>query len=158
MCSPCMPGTGNCTDCVEGQFQDRAAQFECHYCAPGTISNYSNATECAPCAPGTYQPLGGQARCRTCPPFFSTRGNWGATTCEFCAAQGCRVSVGGQCGVGCGLNYFYDEQAALGKLSAPSTESIADADGCVRCAPGTLNAYLPCATAPSACFDPPPGN
>ena len=34
-CSPCAPGMGSCVDCVEGMYQDRAAQFVCHDC-PGT--------------------------------------------------------------------------------------------------------------------------
>ena len=163
MCSPCAPGTGSCTDCVEGQYQDRAAQYECHYCGAGAFSNTTNATGCTACPMGTYQPLPGQARCHLCPPYLYTPpdvATGGATSCQQCVAPGCAVVIDGRCGQGCGLNYYFDEQTALGKAGRygnSTTASPSGAGGCVRCPPGLLNAYVPCAMAPDACFDPPPG-
>jgi hypothetical protein len=68
MCSPCPPGTGNCNDCVAGEYQDQAAQLVCHPCPPGTFSDTANQSVCTPCPPGQYQANGGQARCLQCPP------------------------------------------------------------------------------------------
>ncbi len=149
MCSPCAPGTGSCTDCVQGQFQDQAAQSQCHYCPPGTFSNHSNSTACTACAVGTFQPLAGMARCQRCDALHYTPpdvGGGGATACVACAAPGCALVVGGECGRGCGLNYYYDVQT---QPTPPNP--------CVRCAPGSLNAYDHCAQSPDACWQPPPG-
>ena len=121
-CSPCAPGTGSCVDCVEGQYQDRAAQFVCHDCPGGTYSDAANATGCTACPLGMYQPLPGMAGCYACPPYLYTPSagdGLGATACVACHNGACPVARGGQCGQGCGLNYYFDIQAEGG--------------GCVRC-------------------------
>ena len=108
-CSPCPPGTGACVDCVPGQFQDQAAQYQCRACPSGTFSDVANATACTPCAAGTYQPRPGEDACYECP-GAQLRYTPTATACVDCAVSelACPVVRDGVCGKGCGLNYYWN--------------------------------------------------
>ena len=143
-CSPCAPGTGSCKDCVEGEYQDKSAQYECRPCPPGTFSDHANASSCTVCPSGSYQPYAREGACFGCPTYKYTPT---ATTCEWCTAPACPVVFAGRCGVGCGLNRYWAGIDASGNTSA----------GCVRCPSGTLNAFWTCALEPDVCWEPPPG-
>jgi hypothetical protein len=108
-CSPCPPGTGGCVDCVPGQWQDRAAQNLCQECAPGTYSDTNNATACVACPPGTYQGMPGAGQCLECAEPSRFFPDAGATACVECANASCPLVRDGVCGMGCGLNHYWDQ-------------------------------------------------
>ena len=87
--------------------------------------------------------------CDDCGPFTYTPQGEGQTACTVCAAAGCNLTVRGVCGSGCGLNFYWDEAAALGGHHNDTY--------CRMCPPTLLNAYFPCARDIVACMDPPPG-
>lgn len=137
-CSPCPPGSGSCATCVAGHYQNMAAQGACIKCPRGYVSESSNLTTCTPCAPNSYQSLAGMAFCETC-----VDGSYamqeGSTTCTSCEnTPSCNLAVNGTCGVGCGLNYYYDVSLTAGNK-------------CKRCPVGSINAFNPCAKDKIAC-------
>ena len=167
-------GTGSCKDCVPGQYQDKAAQVnptiilgnakvimmlqdQCEECPPGTVSSTANSSICSPCPVGTIQRYAGMAFCERCSHFQFTQ-DIGSTACYSCAAAACNLTVGGICGNGCGLNFYWDEEAAImQQKQQPSSSSLSYDSFCTRCPPAFLNAFQPCARDISACLRPPPG-
>ena len=132
-CGFCSPGSANCTKCVAGQYQNRPGQMVCLQCDAGTYSSMSGATACQPCAALTYQPMRGRSACEPCP--TATLG--GAKVCEPCPQNPhCSLAINAECGRGCGLNKYYDD----------------DKKRCTRCPENTLNAYARCAMDVSACW------
>ena len=108
-CSPCPPGTGVCVDCVPGEWQDLAAQSTCRECAVGTYSDTTNATACVACARGTYQPFTSGEACLECPEPSRFFPDARATACVECSDAACPLVIDGVCGVGCGLNHYWDQ-------------------------------------------------
>ena len=134
-CSPCPPGSGNCVTCAAGNYQSRSAQIFCIPCPRGYVSSKSNQTTCEPCSINTYQDHQGMQYCKTC-----STGKYahqiGATTCVSCTSSSCRLVVNGVCGVGCGLNSYFDFENAA----------------CLICPAKSVNAFNPCASDFSACL------
>ena len=139
-CSPCDPGTGNCSSCVPGQYQEQAAQDACKYCAAGSVSSEVNATKCTRCPVGYFQERAGMMFCEPCP-----RGtyapNEGASACSVCNDAKCVLAVGGVCGVGCDANQYWNETNHT----------------CAVCPVGTLNTDVMCALDATACWTPTAG-
>ena len=140
-CNPCPPGSGKCDSCIPGQFQSLAAQDGCESCPPGSISDSFNAVACTLCPLNQFQARTGMMRCETCPQGTYSAQKEGATACSVCDNKQCKLTVGGVCGQGCGLNQFWDYEAT----PVPK---------CVLCSAGTLNTDEPCATSRVSCWTP----
>ena len=139
-CVACPPGTGSCAACVPGEFQTLSGQVHCQVAPAGYYSPSPSAVAPLPCGAGQYQDLQGRTSCKQCPTFTVTMGG-AATACLHCppSSTGCALSLGNLCGVGCGLNQYWDWGAGI----------------CKVCPQGTLNAVDTCATDPNACFESP---
>jgi hypothetical protein len=157
-CNPCSPGTGSCDSCVAGQYQSQSGQARCIACAPGTVASMRNATTCIPCQRRTFQAHSGKAFCDPCPPLqFASAGGTSCINCAPAKKGGCDLAVDGVCGRGCGLNFYWDTQAAMRMVTMDTAAAATAVDFCVHCPPTTLNAFLTCAAEASACWIPAPG-
>ena len=131
-------GTGNCTGCVPGEYQEHSGQLHCEIVPVGHFSSSPSSSFPTPCPPGQYQDLQGRTACNVCPTFSTSTA--AATQCTACVSNSlCSLSINNVCGNGCGLNQYYDYTTQM----------------CKVCAIGTLNAQEPCAVDPSVCWESP---